>query len=136
MIFFSIFFNPKQENIFYLSKTKSVSSISNPQSILVSFFTYYYALTFNKEHLYLNDTQFYDETLGGNQILDILENVSFSVINNNEIMLKDIDYYNSTRLYFVAGFYILFSVISIWVTFFFYSKNIQFDIKFIMLFFK
>lgn len=123
--FFSLFFNNDQPTVFYLSKNHSITAELNLQSNLVSFFAYYFTISLTGDYSFVDDNDFYHATASGDQALEILDSVSKSILNNNEQVLKKIDYVNSTEIFILVSVYIVFSCVSILIVFVFIKKKFQ-----------
>lgn len=119
------FYDNTRLSTYYLSKNESISSTSNLQSLLISYFTYYFTMSYDYNYSFIDDTDCYHATFAGARVLERIDLISQSILENNEILLKDNDFFFSTDLYIISVVYLLISVIFVWIDFFFIIRNFQ-----------
>lgn len=102
----------------YFTKNHSTSSVSNLQTLAISFFTYYFFISVDDNLSYINDPNYYRSTMAGAQVLDNIDNISNAFLNSISISLEKTDNLNSTVIITIGVTYILFSLLSIWISFF------------------
>lgn len=109
----------------YYNTNDSINSTSSLQSLLISHFIYYHTMSYDTNYTAINDTECYHATMAGSYVIDRLDEVSQSVLSNNQFILKDKDTLYSTKLYIVSACYIVISCIFVWIDFIFIMKNFQ-----------
>ncbi|KAK8888780.1 hypothetical protein M9Y10_033519 [Tritrichomonas musculus] len=120
-----VFYNNSLTSTYYLSKDESITSVSNLQSYIISFFTYYFTMSYDTNHTYVNDPEFFHATNAGAISLDQVDYISQSILHNNQILLDKADFKYSTQIYILSAIYIAISIVFVWINFFTINHHFQ-----------
>lgn len=118
-----VFYNHSVQSDYYISKDEPILSTSNLQSLLISHIVYYFSLSVNESYDFIDDPGLYHAVSAGDIVINTLDEVAESVLKCNEKILNSNKFTYSGGIYILTAVYILFSVVFVWITFYFIRRS-------------
>ena len=102
------FFNNTLSVTYYLSKSQTVSAITNLQSSIIACFSTFTSISWRDDNEWINESDMYNAAFAATQVLDVIDKISNAFLENDQDLYKS----ESDKLFITMIFiYIIFLVL-------------------------